>query len=93
MCLFSLLLLFLLLVVDESYGLKERITVNAIQRQIEDEDTFWRKLVLPQEERMRLGIPWCGGYRWFRSPNVVPIEQWRKKRPRPKPPQAIRANR
>jgi hypothetical protein len=46
----------------------------------EDEDTFWRKLVLPQEERMRLGIPWHGGYRWFSSPNVIPIEQWRKKR-------------
>jgi hypothetical protein len=41
-------------------------------------DTFWRKLVLPQEERMRLGIPWYGGYRWFKSPNVVPIEKYRK---------------
>jgi hypothetical protein len=45
----------------------------------EDEDTFWRKLVLPQEERMRLGIPWNGGYRWFRSPNVVCLQQWRRK--------------
>ena len=46
----------------------------------EDRDTFWRKLVLPQEERMRLGIHWHGGYRWFRSPNVIPIEQWRRKK-------------
>jgi hypothetical protein len=27
---------------------------------------------------MRLGIPWYGGYRWFKSPNVVPIEKYRK---------------
>jgi hypothetical protein len=54
--------------------------MSATQRQVEDEDAFWRKLVLPQEERMRLGIPWHGGYRWFRSPNVIPIEQARRKR-------------
>jgi len=28
---------------------------------------------------MRLGIPWHGGYRWFRSPNVIPIEQARRR--------------
>ena len=33
-----------------------------------DEHAFWRKLVLPQEDRR---TPWEGkGYRWFRSPNV-----------------------
>jgi hypothetical protein len=42
-----------------------------------DEDTFWRKLVLPQEDRR---TPWEGkGYRWFRSPNIVPIEQRRRR--------------
>jgi hypothetical protein len=51
-----------------------------VGHQEEDEDAFWRKLVLPQEDRMRLGIPWHGGYRWFRASNVVPIEQWRRKR-------------
>jgi hypothetical protein len=41
-----------------------------------DEDTFWRKLILPQEDRE---TPWNGkGYRWFRSLNVIPIEQWRR---------------
>ena len=45
---------------------------------VRDEDTFWRKLILPQEDR---GTPWEGkGYRWFRSPNVIPIEQWRRRR-------------
>jgi hypothetical protein len=41
-----------------------------------DEHAFWRKLVLPQEDRK---TPWEGkGYRWFRSPNVIPLEQWRQ---------------
>jgi hypothetical protein len=60
--------------------------MSATQHQAEDEDTFWRKLVLPQEERMRLGIPWHGGYRWFRSENVIPIEQWRRKKAQGTPP-------
>jgi hypothetical protein len=54
--------------------------MSANQRRIGDEGAFWRKLVLPQEERMRLGIPWHGGYRWFRSPNVVCLEVWRRKK-------------
>src|SRR5213075_1194462 len=33
-----------------------------------DEDAFWRKLILPQEDRR---TPWEGkGYRWFRSSNI-----------------------
>ena len=61
--------------------------MNTTQCQAEDKDAFWRKLVLPQEDRIRLGIPWRGGYRWFKSSNVVPIEQWRQRKespPRPK---------
>jgi hypothetical protein len=53
--------------------------MSATQRREEDADAFWRKLVLPQEERMRLGIPWRGGYRWFRSPNVVCLEHYRRR--------------
>jgi hypothetical protein len=49
-----------------------------------DEDAFWRKLILPQEDRETL---WEGkGYRWFRSPNVIPIEQWRRRDEEPKWP-------
>lgn len=54
--------------------------MDATQRRTEDEDTFWRRLILPEEDHLRMGKPWTGGYRWFRSPNVVPLEQWRKKR-------------
>src|SRR5262245_32491370 len=46
-----------------------------------DEDAFWRKLILPQEDRQ---TPLEGkGYRWFRSPNVIPIEQWRRQDEKP----------
>jgi hypothetical protein len=61
--------------------------MSAIQRLAEDEDTFWRKLILPQGERMRLGIPWRGGYRWFKSDNIVCLEQWRRKKAQGTPPQ------
>jgi hypothetical protein len=39
----------------------------------DDDDTFWRKLVLPEEERQRLfpEVVWKGGYRWFRSVGQV----------------------
>jgi hypothetical protein len=65
----------------------------------DDEDTedeaFLRQLIRPEEDRRRYGrVPWVGGYRWFRSPNVVPIEQYRSRRrsagffPKKDPPQA-----
>jgi hypothetical protein len=65
--------------------------MSAIQRQAKDEDTFWRKLILPQEERMRLGIPWRGGYRWFKSDNIVCLEQWRRKKAQGTPPSGAAA--
>ena len=54
--------------------------MNATQPQAEDEDIFWRRLILPEEDHLQMGKPWTGGYRWFRAPNIIPIEQWRKKR-------------
>ena len=40
------------------------------------EEAFWQRLVLPQEDRDWL---WDGiGYRWFRSPNVVALEHYRR---------------
>jgi hypothetical protein len=46
----------------------------------EEGETFLRSLVLPQEDCLRLGVAWTGGWRWFRSPNVVCLEQYRKKK-------------
>jgi hypothetical protein len=50
-----------------------------------EDEMFMRQLVLPEEDRLRLYPTMkgpAGGYRWFRSPNVVPIEKYRKSRSR-----------
>jgi hypothetical protein len=48
----------------------------------EDEEVFLRAITFPEEDRHRFTTaPWRGEYRWFRSPNVVPIEQWRRRKP------------
>ena len=48
----------------------------------DDDEAFMRSLIRPEEDRRRLypTIPWDGGFRWFRSLNVVPIERYRKAR-------------
>jgi len=44
----------------------------------EGED-FLRSLTWAEEDRCQYtSAPWSGGYRWFRSPNVVPLEQYRR---------------
>lgn len=49
-------------------------------KQVEQDDL--RQWTFPKEDRpLYTTQPWQGGgYRWFRSPNIVPIEQWRRKR-------------
>jgi hypothetical protein len=42
----------------------------------EEEEAFWRRLVLPEEERRQIR-DWEGSYRWFQSPNVIQIERFR----------------
>jgi hypothetical protein len=51
-----------------------------IRRWSEDQEAFHRKFTLCQEEWARLHATrkWPGGYRWFRSPNVTPIEYYRR---------------
>jgi hypothetical protein len=47
----------------------------------EDDETFMRRIIFAEEDRhLFTAAPWHGGFRWFRSPNVVPIEQRRKKK-------------
>ena len=48
----------------------------------DDDEAFMRSLIRLEEDRRRLypTIPWGGGFRWFRSPNVVPIERYRQPR-------------
>ena len=55
------------------------MTLNLVQNS--DSDEFWREFTLPQEDWRRLTTePWKGGYRWFRSENVIAIEHFQKPR-------------
>ena len=48
-----------------------------IRRQLSPADEAWqRKWMLPFEDRTTT-VPWRGEHRWFRSPNVVPLERYR----------------
>ena len=54
--------------------------INGVEIQmLEKRDTLedeacWRRLVIAEEDRLRLRAhPWCGaGYRWFKSPDPTP---------------------
>jgi hypothetical protein len=49
--------------------------VQSPQHTLANEDAFWRKLILPEEERRQQ--LWNGSYRWFRSPNVIDLWNYR----------------
>lgn len=40
---------------------------------------LWQRLVMPEEDRRNHSTApsWDGGYRWFRSINVVDLQQYR----------------
>ena len=62
------------------HGREATCTLKATATDDDDED-FLRHLVPCEEDRQRLGFPrWEGGYRWFRAPNVVPIEWIRERK-------------
>jgi hypothetical protein len=49
------------------------------------DEAFWRKRVLPEEDHVNLDIEWKGGYRWFRSENIVWLEHYRVAVTKPTP--------
>jgi hypothetical protein len=50
-----------------------------LKRYTQHDETFLRRIVFAEEDRyLFTTAPWRGEYRWFRSPNVVPIEHWRR---------------
>jgi hypothetical protein len=61
------------------------------KQQQKNSDSFLREWTFPEEDRSKYtSRPWSGGFRWFRSPNVVCLEQERYRRQRQipqKPPQ------
>jgi hypothetical protein len=47
----------------------------------EQEDSLLREWTIPEEERHKYTTqPWAGEYRWFRSPNVICLEQYRRRK-------------
>ena len=45
----------------------------------EEEHGFARSILMPEEDRLAITrLPWQGGYRWFRSPNVICLEKARR---------------
>jgi hypothetical protein len=47
----------------------------------DSDEAFLRKVIFCEEDRrLYTTTPWQGGYRWFRSANIVPIEQWRRRK-------------
>ena len=43
----------------------------------EAEALFWQRFVPPEEDRhLFTTATWHGGFRWFRSPNVIPFEKY-----------------
>jgi hypothetical protein len=50
-----------------------------LRRYSQQDESFLRLVVFPEEDRhLFTTAPWRGEYRWFRSPNIVPIEHWRR---------------
>ena len=43
-------------------------------------EAFYHRFTLPEERKNRAStsIEWCGAYRWFASPNVVKLEDYRQ---------------
>jgi hypothetical protein len=53
-------------------------TIQEAIAQYDEEHAFAQQLTLPEEDRATYtSAKWMGGYRWFRSPNVVCLEKYR----------------
>jgi hypothetical protein len=56
-------------------------TISDAIAQYDDEHSFARSITLPEEDRARYrSVAWEGGYRWFRSPNIICLEKARRVR-------------
>ena len=55
------------------------ILVTLKRRYDSQDESFFRSVVFSEEDRhLFTTAPWHGGFRWFRSENVVPIEYWQR---------------
>jgi hypothetical protein len=47
---------------------------------LKDDEAFLRTVIFPEEDRrLFTTAPWSGGFRWFKSANIVPLEWYREK--------------
>ena len=52
-----------------------------------EEEAFLRQWTICEEDRSKFtSQPWCGEFRWFRSPNVVCLERYRQRKARRRGP-------
>jgi hypothetical protein len=55
-------------------------TLAEAMTKYEEEHAFARRVVPPEEDRaLFTSAPWEGGYRWFKSPNVIQLEIYRNR--------------
>ena len=53
-------------------------TQSAIRNSDPTDEAFLRTMTFPEEERAQWTTsPWRGEFRWFRSPNIIPLERFR----------------
>jgi hypothetical protein len=63
-----------------SFPLKYVLSDKSMDAQKANNDAFLREWTIPEEDRAKYTTqPWAGEYRWFRSPNVVCLEQYRRR--------------
>jgi hypothetical protein len=56
----------------------------------EADEAFMQTIVVPEEQRVKLtNQPWAGGYRWYRAPNVVCLEHYRRPNNQPDGERAV----
>jgi hypothetical protein len=54
-------------------------TIQEAVAKYDEDNALARELILPEEDRARYtSAKWEGGYRWFRSPNIVCLEKYRR---------------
>jgi hypothetical protein len=54
-------------------------SVEKTVKKLTPDDESLRSTIFPEEERLLYtSVPWCGGFRWFRSENVLPLEHYQR---------------
>jgi hypothetical protein len=63
------------MVVDNETGAESLMQLE--RKYTEAAETFMREITPAEEDRhLFTSAPWRGGYRWYRSPNVICLEQF-----------------